>query len=184
MVLKKISDENKLSKITLITGGTKSGKSEFAEYLGKRCNNLTYVALSEDRPKDLNWQEKILIHRERRPKHWKLIETSDLISILQTELTPMLIDSIGGFIMENINLKDKEWTKRKDKLIKELKMRKSITLIVGEQVGLGLVSEYEIGNKYIERIEIQKKLVISRENWLTLNGRAIQLDEISFEILR
>ena len=88
--------------------------------------------------------------------------------------------------MENINLKDKEWSKRKDKLIKELKMRKSITLIVGEQVGLGLVSEYEIGNKYIERIgDLQKEIShISRENWLTLNGRAIQLDEISFEIPR
>ena len=35
--------------------------------------------------------------------------------------------------------------------------RKCITFIVGEQVGWSLVSEYEIGNTYIERIgELQK----------------------------
>ena len=80
--------------------------------------------------------------------------------------------------MENINLKDKEWLK-KDKLIKG-KNRKSITLIVGDN-GFWLVSEYEISNKYIERTESSEISHISRENWLTLNGRAIQLDEISLK---
>ena len=69
-------------------------------------------------------------------------------------------------------------------LLDHLVIRKEITLIVGEQVGWSLVSEYEIGNKYIERIgELQKKITkISVENWLTLNGRAIKLDNISIEI--
>ena len=55
---------------------------------------------------------------------------------------------------------------------------------MGEQVGWSLVSEYEIGNKYIERLgELQKRITkISRDNWLILNGRAIKLDNISFEI--
>ena len=176
--------KKKLSKIILITGGAKSGKSEFAEYLGKKCFELTYVALSEERPEDEKWQEKITIHRKRRPQEWKIIETTDLLNVLKTERTSILIDSLGGFIMENINLKDKDWNKRKYRLIKELKNRENITLIVGEQVGLGLVSEYEIGNKYIERIgDLQKEISkISAENWLTLNGRAIQLDKISFAI--
>ena len=39
-----------------ITGGTKSGKSEFAEYLGKKIKKLTYIALSEQRKEDVNWQ--------------------------------------------------------------------------------------------------------------------------------
>ena len=70
------------------------------------------------------------------------------------------------------------------KLIEKLKIRNEVTLIVGEQVGLGLVSEYKIGNKYIERIgELQKEISnISAENWLTLNGRAIRLDNISVAI--
>ena len=68
--------------IVFITGGTKSGKSEFAEYLAKNNTNLTYIALSEKRESDVNWQNKISKHRERRPKHWNLIETTDLLKAL------------------------------------------------------------------------------------------------------
>ena len=39
-------------------------------------------------------------------------------------------------------------------------------------------------SKYIERLgDLQKRITkISLENWLTLNGRAIKLDNISIEI--
>ncbi len=178
------NNDNKQSKIIFITGGTKSGKSEFAEFLGKKIHKITYIALSEQRPKDNNWQKKILQHRIRRPKDWQLIETNNLIFALKNEKGPILIDSIGGFIMENIHKKDEEWDKRINLLLDLLKVRKKTTLIVGEQVGWSLVSEYEIGNKYIERLGILQKKIskISLENWLTLNGRAIKLDNISFDI--
>ena len=86
--------------------------------------------------------------------------------------------------MESINKNDEEWDKKIYILIDLLKVRENTTLIVGEQVGWSLVSEYEIGNKYIERLgNLQKKITkISQENWLTLNGRALRLDNISFEI--
>ena len=177
-------EDNNYSKIIFITGGTKSGKSEFAEYFGRKIKNITYIALSEQRTDDINWQKKILHHRKRRPKDWKLVETNDLISALKSEKGPVLIDSIGGFIIESINKNDDEWIEKIYLLLDLLKMRIKTTILVGEQVGWSLVSEYEVGNKYIERLgELQKKITrISGENWLTLNGRAIKLDNISFEI--
>ena len=86
--------------------------------------------------------------------------------------------------MESINKNDEEWDKKIYLLLELLQDRENTTLIVGEQVGWSLVSEYEIGNKYIERLgNLQKKITkISQENWLTLNGRALRLDNISFEI--
>ena len=175
---------NDSSNIIFITGGTKSGKSEFAEYLGRKIKNITYIALSESRPEDINWQSKINQHRKRRPKEWGLVESNDLINTLKNEHGPILIDSIGGFIMESLNKNDEEWEKKIYLLLNLLIMRHKTTLIVGEQVGWSLVSEYEIGNKYIERLgELQKRITkISVENWLTLNGRAIKLDSISIEI--
>ena len=172
------------SHIIFITGGTKSGKSEFAEYLAKEENKLTYVALSEINPEDKKWQKKINSHRKRRPKNWNLIETTDLLNTLSKEDRPLLIDSIGGFVMESINREDKEWLSKMNSLIFLLKKRKSKTFIVGEQVGWSLVSEYKIGNTYIERIgELQKRITkVSKENWLAINGRAIKIDEISIEI--
>ena len=175
---------NQLSHIIFITGGTKSGKSEFAEYLAKVEKNISYVALSEINPEDKKWQEKINLHRKRRPKNWNLIETTDLLNTLRKEKGPLLIDSIGGFVMKSIGKKQNEWTTNMNSLISLLMKRKSITIIVGEQVGWSLVSEYKIGNTYIERIgELQKRITkISKDNWLAINGRAIKIDEISLEI--
>ena len=110
-----------LSHIIFITGGTKSGKSEFAEYLAKVEKNLSYVALSEINPEDKKWQKKINLHRKRRPKNWKLIETTDLLNTLSKEDGPLLIDSIGGFVMESINKEDKVWFIKMNSLINLLK---------------------------------------------------------------
>ena len=172
------------SYIVFITGGTKSGKSEFAEHLAKEIKKLSYVALSENNLDDKEWQDKINLHQKRRPKDWKLIETTDLLNTLSREDGPLLIDSIGGFVMENIDKEHNEWSKKMNLLISLLMKRKSITIIVGEQVGWSLVSEYKIGNTYIERIgELQKRITkISKDNWLAINGRAIKIDEISIEI--
>ena len=181
---KDLSIGNDLSNIVFITGGTKSGKSEFAEHLAKETKNLSYVALSENNIDDKEWQEKINLHRKRRPKDWKLIETYDLLKTLSIEDGPLLIDSIGGFVMESIEKENKEWLTMLNSLISLLIKRETITFIVGEQVGWSLVSEYKIGNTYIERIgELQKRITkISKDNWLAINGRAIKIDEISLEI--
>ncbi len=172
------------SYIVFITGGTKSGKSEFAEHLAKEVKDLSYIALSENNLDDKEWQNKINIHRKRRPKDWKLIETTDLLKTLRQEKGSLLIDSIGGFVMKSIGKEQNEWSTKMHSLISLLMKRKSITIIVGEQVGWSLVSEYKIGNKYIERIgELQKRITkISKDNWLAINGRAIKIDEISIEI--
>ena len=173
-----------LSHIVFITGGTKSGKSEFAEHLAKGLKKLSYVALSENNTEDKEWQEKINLHRKRRPKDWVLIETTDLLNTLRKKQGPLLIDSIGGFVMESLEKEHKDWVLKMNSLIGLLRNRKGITFIVGEQVGWSLVSEYKIGNTYIERIgELQKKITkISQDNWLAINGRAIKIDEISLEI--
>jgi adenosylcobinamide kinase/adenosylcobinamide-phosphate guanylyltransferase len=172
------------SNIVFITGGTKSGKSEFAEHLAKKIKKLSYVALSENKLDDKDWQDKINSHRKRRPNDWILIETTDLLNTLRKEEGPLLIDSIGGFVMEIIEKEQTEWITKMNSLISLLIKRKSITFIVGEQVGWSLVSEYKIGNTYIERIgELQKRITkISKDNWLAINGRAIKIDEISIEI--
>jgi len=181
---KDFSLSDKFSYIIFITGGTKSGKSEFAEHLAKNEKKLSYVALSANNLDDKEWQEKINLHRKRRPKAWKLIETTNLLNTLSKEDGPLLIDSIGGFIMENIGKENKEWSTKMNLLIRLLMNRKSLTFIVGEQVGWSLVSEYKIGNTYIERIgELQKRITkIAKDNWLAINGRAIKIDDISLEI--
>ena len=170
--------------ITLITGAIKSGKSEFAERKALIYEKLTYIALSQSLPEDEDWQKKIKLHKSRRPSRWEVFENDDLLYIFKNVSGPLLIDSIGGFVVKNINQDDNKWKKNLLQLMKCLSEYKSDIIIVGEQVGWGLVSEYKIGNIYIERIgEVLRDITnISNDNWLTINGKAIKLDNIFCDI--
>ena len=170
--------------ITLITGAIKSGKSEFAEKIANAYKKLTYIALSDSRPNDLAWQKKIKLHKTRRPTNWEVFENDDLLYVFKYVSGPILIDSIGGFVVKNINKDDNEWKRNLLLLNKCLIEYKSDIIIVGEQVGWGLVSEYKIGNIFSERIgEVLKDItLISSNNWLTINGKAIKLDNIFCDI--
>ena len=68
MNTKDLSFRDDLSHIIFITGGTKSGKSEFAEHLAKEERNLSYIALSEKNINDKKWQVKINLHRKEGQK--------------------------------------------------------------------------------------------------------------------
>jgi len=173
-----------MSHIILVSGGIKSGKSEFAEYLASKEKNVTYIALSQERPNDELWMKKIIVHQLRRPKSWKLIETENLIPIIQVDKGVLLIDSLGGFIVNSLKKDDNAWKNCLNDLLYHLASYKSKIIIVGEQTGWGLVSEYEIGNLYTDRLGICLKEItkISKENWITINGKAIKLDNMFFEI--
>ena len=170
--------------ITLITGAIKSGKSKFAEKIAHKYSNITYIALSKQYPDDQLWQDKIKIHKSRRPSNWEVFENDDLFYILKRVSGPLLIDSIGGFVVKNINNDDDEWKKNLYLLNNCLSEYKSDIIIVGEQVGWGLMSEYKIGNIFTERIgEVLKDITnLSSDNWLTINGKAIKLDNIFSDI--
>ena len=175
-----------MNHIILISGGVKSGKSEFAEYLASKERNVTYIALSENRPNDKLWNEKVKLHQLRRPKNWKLIKTENLIPIIKVDKGVLLIDSLGGFIVNSLKKKEDDWKNCLNNLLYHLARYKNKIIIVGEQTGWGLVSEYEIGNLYTDRLGTCLKEItkISKENWLTINGKAIKLDNMFFKIPR
>ena len=58
-----ISNRNNSSKIIFITGGTKSGKSEFAEHLAKNIRQITYIALSRRDQKTI-LKKNVFIEKE------------------------------------------------------------------------------------------------------------------------
>ena len=57
-----------------ISGPTKSGKSQLAEFLIKEQKSITYIATSKPRDNDPEWEKRIKIHKIRRPDSWKIIE--------------------------------------------------------------------------------------------------------------
>ena len=116
--------------------------------------------------------------------HWLTIETDELINVLKNQRTELLIDSIGGFVVKGLTMNINEWERYKKTLLISLMNYKSTVIIVGEQVGWGLISEYKIGNLFADRLgEILSELTkIADENWITINGKALRIDDIFIDI--
>ncbi len=84
---------------TLVLGGTRSGKSAYAESLPPDGAEVRYVAtlLPPSSGDDDELAYRIRRHRERRPSHWQVVEAgTDLIAALSAvpPRTTVLIDGL------------------------------------------------------------------------------------------
>jgi adenosylcobinamide kinase / adenosylcobinamide-phosphate guanylyltransferase len=87
----------------LVLGGSRSGKSAFAESLLADAAEVEYVATAADRPGDDEWTRRIAAHRARRPAGWRTVETGDLAALLGSAGPPTLIDSITGWVARTMD---------------------------------------------------------------------------------
>ena len=166
-----------------ITGPTRSGKSQLAEFLIKEQDPVTYIATSNPRPNDPDWQQRIDLHRKRRPVRWSLIENpKDICKAIKSikRNQSILIDSLGGIVENHLMEDDVQWKYFQDKLLNCLTEDNLCILVVSEEVGWGIVPATPIGHLFRERHSKLSSLISlhSNKRWLALNGTAIDLDNI------
>ena len=172
-------------KKVLVTGPSKSGKSRWAEHLISHHDSITYIATGAKDITDKEWQEKIRLHKLRRPEHWNLIETSNDLSACVNKLTTnIIIDSLGGFVSSHLEKTHGEWQKVAKEFRRNLATYKFSVVIVIEQTGWSVVPPTQLGILFSDRLgELSQSLeLISDESWLVLNNRAINLTNISKRI--
>jgi adenosylcobinamide kinase / adenosylcobinamide-phosphate guanylyltransferase len=88
---------------TLVLGGIRSGKSQWAESAiadaAGAGQPVRYLAAGATPDGDANWSARIAAHRARRPPHWSTVETVDVPTQLRADIaTPTLVDDIGGWL--------------------------------------------------------------------------------------
>jgi adenosylcobinamide kinase/adenosylcobinamide-phosphate guanylyltransferase len=83
---------------TLVTGGARSGKSVTAERLVADLGPVTYVATGGPAGQDVEWAQRVQLHRDRRPAHWTTLETTDLAGALRESHQPLLVDCLGTWL--------------------------------------------------------------------------------------
>ena len=178
--------EKNYKGLILITGPTRSGKSQLAEFLIKEQQSVTYIATSKPRPYDPDWQKRIALHRNRRPNNWRLIEhpkdiCKTIYSFRGTE--SILIDSLGGLVEHYLLEDDFQWNNFQNKLLNCF-TEDHLCIVVSEEVGWGIVPATPIGHLFRERHSTLTSLISrqSKKRWLAVNGTAIDLDKIGYVI--
>lgn len=145
--------------LTLVLGGTKTGKTTFAENRGKLLSeeqncSVHYIATAI--AFDNEMKVRIKKHVDKRPSDWVTIEetinVSGVISSLRKNRTVIILDCLT-LLMTNLLFKLGEDSPREesenivfteiDKIISESSKLTSELIIISNQVENGLVSEHK-----------------------------------------
>jgi adenosyl cobinamide kinase/adenosyl cobinamide phosphate guanylyltransferase len=161
--------------ITLVLGGTRSGKSEVAESLAAdTADRVTYVATGS--PSDADMAARIAAHRARRPAGWATLEaTTDLPELLGAVDGPTVIDSLGSWVAAHPNL-----TPDVAGLCRALVGRAADTIVVSEEVGLGVHAPTEAGRRFADALgelnravaEVADEVLLVVAGWVLPLARA------------
>jgi adenosylcobinamide kinase/adenosylcobinamide-phosphate guanylyltransferase len=149
---------------TLVLGGIRSGKSQWAERAIAESTvagqPVRYLATGAAPDGDAEWSARIAAHRARRPSHWSTVETVDVPTQLRSEAaSPTLVDDIGGWLTAVMDRRD-AWSIRSpgsitadvDELIDAVGAFGSPLALVSPEVGLTVVPPTAAGRRFADEL--------------------------------
>lgn len=130
----------------LVLGGARSGKSRYAEALADQGRKV-YVATAE--PGDAEMAERIACHQARRGTGWTTVEAPlDIVAVLENEAeTFVLVDCITLWL-SNLLGAGREVAPEVEGLAAVLPRRHGTTVLVSNEVGLGIVPDNELARRF------------------------------------
>lgn len=181
-----------MPKVILVTGGSRSGKSEFSENLLKNKDNVLYIATAI--PTDIEMEHRIKKHKERRNPKWENYEGYKNLNkvILNYNQKNILLDCVTVMVTNLMFDKKRDFDNMKNKDINSLlidiktqfqnfilssrKANKNLILVTNE-VGYGLVPSYKLGRIFRDIAGSVNQLIasLSDEVYIVTCGLPLKL---------
>jgi adenosylcobinamide kinase/adenosylcobinamide-phosphate guanylyltransferase len=140
--------------LQLILGGARSGKSRLAEKLASDSGlDVIYIATSQ--PLDGEMNQRVALHRQRRPVQWGLIEEPVELARVLRENTGagrcLLVDCLTLWLTNLLMLDDPQrLTEARDALLDCLAQLPGEIIFVSNETGLGVVPLGELTRRYVD----------------------------------
>ncbi|HEY4204115.1 MAG TPA: bifunctional adenosylcobinamide kinase/adenosylcobinamide-phosphate guanylyltransferase [Xanthobacteraceae bacterium] len=135
---------------TLVLGGARSGKSQFAEKLAHN-SGLTRIYLATATAGDDEMRGRIAHHRNQRGEGWRTVEEPlELTEALARESAAeriVLVDCLTLWL-SNLMHAGRDPAQETQKLTDWLRSPSYPVLLVSNEVGLGLVPETPLGREF------------------------------------
>jgi adenosylcobinamide kinase / adenosylcobinamide-phosphate guanylyltransferase len=169
----------------LVLGGSRSGKSAYAEQLLDGHEEVVYLATSRADAGDPEWSARVAAHRARRPAGWTTLEStapSELVrggSVLVDSVTTWvaaLMDETGVWDEADPGAPDR-LARRCDALVDNWVMTPAHVVAVSDEVGLGVVPETRAGRLFRDTLGTvnQRLAATSDEVWFVVAGLPLRL---------
>jgi len=150
-----------MAELTLIVGGSGSGKSRYAEqrvFQEVNPGEGRVVYLATGVVTDQEFASRVEKHRQRRPRDWITVEESLELSRAVAELPSntrvLLVDGIGtwmaNFILQEAEREDPEafFNSRLHDFLAACRPWQGKVFLVADEVGMGLVPESKAGRLF------------------------------------
>jgi adenosyl cobinamide kinase/adenosyl cobinamide phosphate guanylyltransferase len=160
--------------ITLVLGGTRSGKSQVAERIASGLEPpVTFVATATVTDDDM--RARVELHRTRRPDDWRTVECdTDLPTALRQLEGTVLVDSLGTWVASRHD-------RRVDAsdLVDALVERSGSTVVVSEEVGLSVHPTTEAGRRFADALgDVNLAVAACADDvFLVVAGRRVRLPD-------
>lgn len=187
----------------LVTGGARSGKSNYAEDLAKKLGeNILYIATSI--PFDDEMKERVRKHKASRPEHWLTYEgykklgtvlnncvnkqgtvlssvdgvLIDCVTVMITNLMfdmPRMKDE--NYELIDFNIVETEIMNEAKSLMEAIKNLNKTVILVTNEVGFGIVPESKLGRVFRDIAGRVNQYIASRcdEVYLTVCGISMKV---------
>ena len=138
--------------MTFLLGGARSGKSTLATELASSWGGaVTVVATGEARDDEM--AERIRAHRGERPSEWQTVEEPlELQGALSAvpEDTAAIVDCLSLWVANLVERGDvdEQVLARSERVVAVAQARTSPTIVVSNEVGLGVVPPSPLGRRY------------------------------------
>ncbi|WP_342419704.1 bifunctional adenosylcobinamide kinase/adenosylcobinamide-phosphate guanylyltransferase [Paenibacillus sp. FSL H8-0168] len=183
----------------LVTGGARSGKSDFAERLCmSRASRACYIATAQ--AYDMEMKERIALHRVQRESagyDWQTLEEAQALPELLQRLggdqasqpAPMLLVDCLTLWLSNVLLaagEDGEAASRAamDALAAAVEQYPGQLVIVTNEVGDGIVPEYPLGRLYRDLSGVMNQRIarLCDEVFLVTAGIPVELKQLEYKL--
>lgn len=137
--------------LTVLIGGARSGKSSLALRLAADSGEVVFIATAEARDEEM--AERIERHRRERPSGWRVVEEPVALRGAVEAAPPtacVVVDCLSLWVS---NLVDAGWADdaveaESEKTARAAADRPGPTVVVSNEVGLGVVPATPLGRRY------------------------------------
>jgi adenosylcobinamide kinase / adenosylcobinamide-phosphate guanylyltransferase len=170
-----------MSKMILILGGARSGKSGYAANLAKKINKST-VFIATATALDGEMRERIRLHKISRPKSWSLIEEpldlTDVLRKLRSTYGVALVDCMGLWITNLLmaGIKDRAIEKKIEEFADEIfRAKAAFIIVVSNEAGCGIVPGDPLSRKFRDLLGIANQILAKKADKVVFMHAGIPL---------
>ncbi len=153
-----------MGQLLVITGGTRSGKSLYAERCMEHKERVLYIATA--RITDEEMRHRVQLHQARRGERYTTHEGyKDLAKVIDRATCPTLFECVGTWLTnrmfdmhhnfdslssEDVSLMEEALIKEMDAILESISQSAYNHVVITNEVGWSLVSDYRLGRIFTD----------------------------------